>query len=235
MQALRDLEEPVLHALEFLGQFELVLERLDLRLVDVRLARRRRRLAAKRGKLVHLQHEEAGIRVTRRHAALDAEERVDLQLVLGERAELLGARIKLEELPVSAQLPQQPVGAAVAAGEADADARRTAAVHQPFLVVGRRTQRGDDRHAQRGRFGDDRDVARLQGKLALAGEVLDLMEQQLGELHDPPLDGELLLSGAAALFAVLQARRLALQLAQVEEPRAFDLAAGHDLDLVDAR
>src|SRR5438270_3171187 len=44
-----------------------------------------------------------------------------------------------------------------------------------------------------------------------------------------------LLSGAAALFAVLQARRLALQLAQVEEPRALYLAAGDDLDLVDAR
>src|SRR2546430_4550413 len=39
----------------------------------------------------------------------------------------------------------------------------------------------------------------------------------------------------AALFRALQPRCLALQLAQVEQPRALHLAAGDHLDLVDAR
>src|SRR5205823_1780907 len=43
------------------------------------------------------------------------------------------------------------------------------------------------------------------------------------------------LLGRAALFRALEPGRLALQLAQVEEPRPLHLAAGRDLDLVDPR
>jgi len=110
-------------------------------------------------------------------------------LILGDRRVLLGRRVHAQELPGPAHLAQEAVGAAVASGDAHADAGGAGTLHQLLLIVGRRTERRGERGAQRRRLRDDGHIAGLQGQLTLTGEVPDLVPQQLGELHrmKPPV------------------------------------------------
>src|SRR5439155_27000713 len=97
------LEAAISRRLELPGPLQLFLQGADARLVDVRVFRGGGRLSAQRRELVDLEDEESGICVARRHAALDAQERVDLELILGDPLEPLRRGIETQELPASAQ------------------------------------------------------------------------------------------------------------------------------------
>src|SRR5207248_11677010 len=148
--------------------------------------------------------------------------------------ELLGGRVEPQELPRAAELAKQPIGLPLAGNQADTDARRPAAVGEALGIVWGGTDRRGEGYAQGRRLRHHRHVPRFERELPFPWEVLHLLEQQLRELHARPSRRSLLLRGPA-FFCALQPRRLALQLAQIEQARALHLAAGDDLDLVDAR
>ncbi len=182
VQPLLHLEQPVLDPLVPAGLLQLLLERLHLGAVHHRLgATDAARL--QRGQLVRLQDEEAEVVVGRGQAALDAQEGLDLQVVLGQRGELLARGVEALQLPRAAQLAQQPVRSAVSGDEPQPHPRGALAVDQTAHVVGAGEQGRQERAAQRDGPGDHGHVSGPQGDLPLRAEILHPLVEQLGELH----------------------------------------------------
>ena len=119
----------------------------------------------------------------RRQAALDAQEGINLEIVLRQRGELLAGCVESLQLAGTAELAQEPVGSAVSGDDPDPDARRSLALDQALEVVGCRIERREERAAKRRGLGDHGHVPRPQGDLALRPELLHPLIEQLGELH----------------------------------------------------